>query len=343
MSCILRLCLLQVVVKPAAEEEANGRSSSNGGAGSSHLYRPRVAACLPQLQPALSKTAGAVDLGAAVQLQLLSPEPGALLEADRTQLFAVLAPAWASVAVGSEQSGWVVLQRQQEQQLEAAASGSGANCSEEFCVFSGSVVLPRISACYVAVQDFAQQQGGSWLPVLGLHVRPPVSSCDGLQQFVDRQITLRTVSPLVHILQQAEHSMSASLMKCANITPTAACLCAYCVLCCNRCKTWCHCWMRRMPAVLLVKLAAQAVLCRAMPHTCCQHWMLMVMELQAGRICCWRSGGIGSWQVGSVVLRGWYMSQPCAPSEPTLQQRLLHQRACSITRLKPSNVCIRLN
>lgn len=140
-----------------------------------------MVAYLPHpIAPASAEAAGAA--GTDVRVQLLSPQPGALLEADRTQHFEVVAPAGAAVAGGSEQSGWVVLQQQQqqpaEQQASSAATSAGAGDDDLWVLSAGSMVLPRISTCYVAVQGVAgqqQQQGHAWVPVLSLPVRPPVS------------------------------------------------------------------------------------------------------------------------------------------------------------------------
>lgn len=159
---------------------------------------------LPQPQP--SSAAGLSccstppdNMQAAVQLQLLTPEPGSLLEADRTQDFAVLAPASAAVAVGSGQSGWVQLQQQDVTAADvAAASAAGA----WLAVFAGSVVLPRVNKCFVAVQappqnagqECSGSPGGSWVPVLGLHVWPPVS---------DAYCLCPSLSPWLCTLQQA--------------------------------------------------------------------------------------------------------------------------------------------
>jgi hypothetical protein len=118
-----------------------------------------------------------------VSVQLLSPQPGTLLEADRTQQFEVLAPSWAAVAVGSPQAGWVKLQPQQGAVLgrdggEKAASDTPGEC----LLFEGRVTLPRVSSCYVAVQDARRQLGqgdSSWTSLLGLHIWPPVRHMAG--------------------------------------------------------------------------------------------------------------------------------------------------------------------
>jgi hypothetical protein len=112
-----------------------------------------------------------------VPVQLLSPQPGTLLEADRTQQFEVLAPSWAAVAVGSKQAGWVQLQPQRDAALGCNGGGEAAvDTPGEYCLFEGSVMLPRVSACYVAVQDARQQKedDSSWTPLLGLHIWPSV-------------------------------------------------------------------------------------------------------------------------------------------------------------------------
>lgn len=113
-------------------------------------------------------------------LQLVAPQPGTYLEADRAHDFVVVGPAGVSVAVGSEQSGWVVLKQQQRQQQSEAASGQPTSASassdkQPWVAFSGSVMLPRVPTCYVAIQDCSSSSDGGWVPVLGLHVWPPVS------------------------------------------------------------------------------------------------------------------------------------------------------------------------
>jgi hypothetical protein len=169
------------------------------------MRRPLVA-YLPQPQPA--STAGLPccstppdNMQLAERLQLLTPQPGSLLEADRTQHFAVLAPASAAVAVGSQKSGWAQLQ-QQPQDATAADSAAASTAGQASAVFAGSVVLPRVNMCFVAVQaplQNAEQEcsgspGSSWVPVLGLHVWPPVS---------DAYWLCPSLSPWLCFLQQA--------------------------------------------------------------------------------------------------------------------------------------------
>lgn len=162
-----------------------------------------LVAFMPRLQPAAllqSNSDGetrAPSHGPS-RLQLLSPQPGAILEADRVQHFVVVAPAAAAVAVGSEQSGWTVLQPRQadESGAPAGCGGGGDDSGLNACagVFEGDVMLPRVSTCFIAVQEQSAEQGptqareagssaGSapegvsspWVPLLGLHVWPPVS------------------------------------------------------------------------------------------------------------------------------------------------------------------------
>lgn len=143
-----------------------------------------MVAYLPEPIAPVSAAAGAG--GTDVRVQLLSPQPGTLLKADRTQHFEVVAPAGVAVAVGSEQSGWVELQQQQPAEQQASSAATSAGAGDDLWVLSaGNMVLPRISTCYVAVQGVAgqqqqqQQRGHAWVPVLGLPVRPPVrvASC----------------------------------------------------------------------------------------------------------------------------------------------------------------------
>jgi hypothetical protein len=169
---------VQVVVKPAAE---GADCTSRADSSSRSCSRRPLVAYLPQPQPASAAglfccSTPAGNMQPTVQLQLLTPQPGSLLEADRTQDFAVLAPASAAVAVGSGQSGWVQLQTQDTSAADAAA-GSAAGTG--FAVFAGSVVLPRVNHCFVAVgapAPNAGQESSSWAPMLGLHVWPPVSA-----------------------------------------------------------------------------------------------------------------------------------------------------------------------
>ena len=107
-------------------------------------------------------------------LQLLSPQPCKLLEADRPELFDVIAPEAAAVAVGSDESGW--------QQLQPAAPADEGGTSTKQGLFRGEVVMPRSSQCFVAVATKASLQQleqdaaicRSWTPVLTLCVRPQV-------------------------------------------------------------------------------------------------------------------------------------------------------------------------
>lgn len=126
----MALCCAQVVVKAPTDLPTSSQDSSTEPAGrhSSHssswqFYRPAAVGYLPQHQHAYSlhdqEESQAASEEPGVPLQLLSPPPGTLLEADRTQQFAVLARSLAAVAVGSEQSGWVQLQPQQGAALAA--------------------------------------------------------------------------------------------------------------------------------------------------------------------------------------------------------------------------------
>lgn len=145
-----------------------------------------------------------------MQVQLLEPQPGTLLVADRSYSFKVLAPQWSSVAVGTQQCGWQVLQPMDTTEA-GILHGSGhrvaaaADDVPVLAVFAGSVCLPRVGACLVAVQDAGQQDQAaappaaeqssgdtSWEAVLGLCVLPPVSHgiiiVSGLQLCRNRHI-----------------------------------------------------------------------------------------------------------------------------------------------------------
>jgi len=168
-----------------------------------------LVAFMPRLQPASllqpnsDGETGTPNHGRA-RVELLSPQPGAILEADRVQQFVVVAPAAAAVAVGSEQSGWTVLQPRQANESGAPAGcgggggGDGSGLNPCTGVFEGHVMLPRVSTCFIAVQEQLAEQGhtwqareagssagsapegachsNSWVPLLGLHVWPPVSA-----------------------------------------------------------------------------------------------------------------------------------------------------------------------
>lgn len=108
-------------------------------------------------------------------LQLITPQPSKLLEADRPELFEVVAPAATAVAVGSEEVGWQELQltaaEQQDQQQQQLLG-----------TFRGHVIIPRLNKCFVAVklaEDLQLQQadGSGWLPVISLRVVPQVRGC----------------------------------------------------------------------------------------------------------------------------------------------------------------------
>lgn len=185
-SDVPRAVCVQVIVKPAAD---SADCDSGAGSTSSSWSRQPLPAYLPQPQPA--HTANTChcstfprDMQTAVQLQLLNPQPGTLLEADRTQEFAVLAPPNTTVAVGSAQSGWLLLQPQQQEGTSTADYPSAVAAGPGLCVFAGRVVLPRVNTCFVAVstpvqqagEDCSSEAGSSWAPVLGLHVWPPVSA-----------------------------------------------------------------------------------------------------------------------------------------------------------------------
>lgn len=124
----------------------------------------------------------------AAALQLLQPQPCKLLEADRPELFEVMAPKAAAVAVGSDELGWQALQP-----VTAQVDRRG--------LFSGMVVMPRAERCFVAVQlaDGEQSPGlmlvdgtGSkadvWLPVLSLQIRPQVGLQESFLQFSPAQL-----------------------------------------------------------------------------------------------------------------------------------------------------------
>lgn len=114
--------------------------------------------------------------------QLLSPQPSKPLEADRPELFEVIAPAAEAVAVGCYELGWQVLQPGEV----AAARPSSARQpgQQQLRLFTGTVVMPRAERCFVAVQlvDHGQQGQGEpisncrsrWLPVISLQVLPQV-------------------------------------------------------------------------------------------------------------------------------------------------------------------------
>jgi hypothetical protein len=196
----------------SCQGEAAVSSSSHGsGVGSSSCVgQPLVVSYLPepQLAPPAAVAACAdgsrrtseavISSAAAVQVQLLEPQPGTLLVADRWCFFKVLTSHWSSVAVGTQQCGWQVLQPidATEASLEGSVCGVAAvaDGSAGLAVFAGSVYLPRVSACFVAVQDTGHQgqaaagavaglhagsstsrcTKSSWEPVLGLRVLPPV-------------------------------------------------------------------------------------------------------------------------------------------------------------------------
>jgi hypothetical protein len=218
LGCPPCLCV-QVVVQPAATGCDDIQADSTG---SSSISRPPRVAFLPQPMPVHTHAAAGACLQRsrictatrnaeglqpqqqqqdAAQLQLLLPQPGALLEADRPQQFRVLAPAGHRVVVGSPEPGWIPLQPRPASNVGDAAAGggcgSGATASRAdaagggLVVHAGSMVLPRVPTCYVAVQEIADQgqqqlatqaedasaglQAGQLLPMLGLHVAPPVS------------------------------------------------------------------------------------------------------------------------------------------------------------------------
>ncbi|KAF8063013.1 hypothetical protein HT031_003852 [Scenedesmus sp. PABB004] len=134
---VVRLC---VVVPPVQPREPGAADRD------SHV------ASLPLALPPPALCAAAACGGGSAACQLLRPSPCLLLEADRPERFEVAVSGWAAVAVGCEALGWQPLER-----------GPVAG------VFGGAVVLPRAPQCFVAV---AQQGGGSWLPLLSLHVTP---------------------------------------------------------------------------------------------------------------------------------------------------------------------------
>jgi hypothetical protein len=102
-------------------------------------------------------------------LQLLCPQPGTVLEADREHQFEVLVPRAAAVALGSDTAGWAMLQR----------------CSSSSGLFAGQLMLPRVDSCFVAVQGehagaaAAAAAGAPWERMLALRVLPPVRTCEG--------------------------------------------------------------------------------------------------------------------------------------------------------------------
>lgn len=147
-------------------------------------------------------------------LQLLAPQPGAPLEADRPEHFSVAVPGAAAVAVGCEEVGWVQLQPADAQGAAAMLPAAGASSSgcgssssrassagqvqaeqqqQEEDIFSGSIVLPRASRCCIA----ARFPGASaWLQLISIPVLPPAQQ---LVQVVASQEapTLDTAEPAV--------------------------------------------------------------------------------------------------------------------------------------------------
>jgi hypothetical protein len=202
-------------VGPNSAASVSSSSEGNRAGSSSCAGQPLVVSYLPEPQLGPSAAAAGADgdrrtteaiitPAAAVQVQLLEPQPGTLLVADRTYFFRVLASQCTCVAVGTQQCGWQVLQPIDATEADMQRSGCGNAAAADYmsglAVFAGSVYLPRVSAIFVAVQDAGQQgqaagtaagqlgqdasgqsvvpvasSSASWEPFLGIRVLPPVS------------------------------------------------------------------------------------------------------------------------------------------------------------------------
>jgi hypothetical protein len=243
-----------------AAASSSSSSSSDSGAG-----QPLVVAYLPEPQLAsysaaaaatgagesrrMSEATATAAAAAAVQVQLMEPQPGTLLVADRSCFFRVLAPQWASVAVGAPQCGWQFLQRVDGGDASMQGSGGGVTAAADgasgLAVFAGSVYLPRVSACFVAVQDAGHQgqaagaaaglrvlemqlagqssvadasSRASWEPVLALRVLPPVSVVPFRKGFVRRPCALVATEP--QSAQRGFHSATLRMHPCVLVIAT---------------------------------------------------------------------------------------------------------------------------
>ncbi|WIA19886.1 hypothetical protein OEZ85_005786 [Tetradesmus obliquus] len=160
-------------------------------------HDPADGICVDPATPAASLPQPQRGFAAFGDFQLRSPWPGQVLEADRAELFEVVVPGAAAVAVGCEELGWQELapaagtaaavlgdaaRDPAEMQGESTAEqGRSSNSSREGRVqpglFRGTVVLPRREKCYVAARSAGagvQQGNSSWMPIVSLQVVPQV-------------------------------------------------------------------------------------------------------------------------------------------------------------------------
>lgn len=212
-------------------------------------HDPADGICVDPATPAASLPQPQRGFAAFGDFQLRSPWPGQVLEADRAELFKVVVPGAAAVAVGCEELGWQELapaagtaaavlgdaaRDPAEMQGESTAEqGRSSNSSREGRVqpglFRGTVVLPRREKCYVAARSAGagvQQGNSSWMPIVSLQVVPQVrllpdtiSCCSSNQTFLPHRHSFNIEGMTPALCRDPHFPSSLRQLLVSDLTP----------------------------------------------------------------------------------------------------------------------------